>query len=36
MTVRFRAVDYVSRRDAPLVTKASFAVEAAKPGVTTA
>jgi alkaline phosphatase D len=32
MTVRVRAVDYVTRRDAPLVTKASFAVEAGKPG----
>jgi len=33
MTVHFRAVDTVSQRGAPLVTKASFAVEAAKPGV---
>lgn len=33
MAVHFRAVDYVTRRDAPLLTKASFVVEAGKPGV---
>ncbi len=33
MVVRFRAVDSVSQPGAPLVTKASYAVEAAKPGV---
>ena len=36
MTVGVRAVDYVTRRDAPLVTKASFAVEAGKPGASSA
>jgi alkaline phosphatase D len=33
MTVHFRAVDYISRPGAPLVTKASFAVEQGRPGV---
>ncbi len=33
MVVHFRAVDSVSQPGAPLVTKASYAVEAAKPGV---
>ena len=32
MLVHFRAVDYVTRPGAPLVTKASFAVEANNPG----
>ncbi|MBM3532513.1 MAG: alkaline phosphatase [Alphaproteobacteria bacterium] len=36
MTVNFRAVDYVTRPGAPLVTKASYAVENAKPGVVSA
>lgn len=33
MLVHYRAVDYVTRPGAPLVTKASFAVEANRPGV---
>ena len=33
MVVHFRAVDSVSQPGAPLVTKSSYAVEAAKPGV---
>jgi hypothetical protein len=33
MTVQVRAVDTVTQRGAPAVTKASFTVEAGKPGV---
>jgi hypothetical protein len=33
MTVHFRAVDAVTTPGAPLVTKASYAVESGKPGV---
>lgn len=36
MTVDFKAVDYVTRPGAPMVTKARFAVEQAKPGVVAA
>jgi alkaline phosphatase D len=33
MTAEFRVVPYVTRRDAPLETRAAFLVEAGRPGV---